>query len=158
MARKLTHIDEHGAAHMVDVGQKIATERQARAQGCIIMAQETLAAIEENRIAKGDVFAAARIAGIMAGKKTFELIPLCHPLMLTKLSIDITADKNLPGIKVIATAAVNGKTGVEMEALSAVSIACLTIYDMAKAIDKAMTITNIQLIEKTGGKSGDWQR
>ncbi|WP_182419246.1 cyclic pyranopterin monophosphate synthase MoaC [Bartonella sp. HY038] len=158
MSNKLTHIDEHGAAHMVDVGQKHETERKAVAEGCVIMANETLIAITEDRIAKGDVLAAARIAGIMAAKKTSDLIPLCHPLMLTKLSVDLLPDASLPGIRVKATAALTGKTGVEMEALTAVSIACLTIYDMAKAIDKSMTITNIELSEKTGGKSGNWLR
>lgn len=158
MVNKLTHIDEHGAAHMVDVGQKIETERKAVAVGCVIMANETLIAITEDRIAKGDVLAAARIAGIMAAKKTSDLIPLCHPLMLTKLSVDLVPDPSLPGIRVKATAALTGKTGVEMEALTAVSIACLTIYDMAKAIDKSMAISNIELSEKTGGKSGNWQR
>ncbi|UXM94000.1 cyclic pyranopterin monophosphate synthase MoaC [Bartonella sp. HY329] len=158
MSNKLTHIDEHGAAHMVDVGQKSETDRKAVAEGCVIMATETLNAISEDRIAKGDVLAAARIAGIMGAKKTSDLIPLCHPLMLTKLSVDLVPDATLPGIRVKATAALTGKTGVEMEALTAVSIACLTIYDMAKAIDKSMTITNIELSEKTGGKSGDWHR
>lgn len=158
MTQRLTHIDESGAAHMVDIGAKRETTRQAIAEGAVIMQPETLKAIEESRIAKGDVLATARIAGIMAAKKTSDIIPLCHPLMLTKVSISLEPDTNLPGIRVRATAALTGKTGVEMEALTAVSVACLTIYDMAKAIDKKMIITQIQLEEKIGGKSGNWKR
>lgn len=158
MSGRLTHLDETGAAHMVDVGQKSETERTAIAEGCLIMQPETLKLIIEDQITKGDVLATARIAGIMAAKKTSDLIPLCHPLMLTKIAIDIAADHSLPGMHVRAAVALNGKTGVEMEALTAVSTACLTIYDMVKAIDKGMSISNIRLIEKSGGKSGHWKR
>ncbi|KXF77357.1 cyclic pyranopterin monophosphate synthase accessory protein [Paramesorhizobium deserti] len=156
MTGKLTHLDETGAAHMVDVGAKGETERVAVAEGFVTMLPETLQRILEGNAAKGDVIGAARIAGIMAAKKTAELIPLCHPLMLTNVSVEIEADDALPGLRVQATAKLTGKTGVEMEALTAVSIACLTIYDMAKAADKAMVIGNIRLLSKSGGKSGDW--
>lgn len=141
---------------MVDVGDKQETERLAVAEASVIMQPETLALILSGNAAKGDVLATARIAGIMAAKKTADLIPLCHPLMLTKVGIAIEADKNLPGLKVTATAQLKGRTGVEMEALTAVSVTCLTIYDMAKAVDKGMIIQNIRLVEKHGGKSGDW--
>jgi cyclic pyranopterin monophosphate synthase len=157
MTGKLTHIDESGAAIMVDVGQKALTERTAVAEGYITMAPATLALIQSGTAKKGDVLGVARIAGIMAAKKTHELIPLCHPLLLTKVTIDLTADEALPGIRVSALVKVSGQTGVEMEALTAVSLACLTIYDMAKAADKAMRIGGIQLVEKTGGKSGDYR-
>ncbi|MCP4318051.1 MAG: cyclic pyranopterin monophosphate synthase MoaC [Hyphomicrobiales bacterium] len=155
---KLTHIGESGEAHMVDVGGKTETERVAIAEGYVKMAPETLAAIRAGDASKGDVIGTARLAGIMAAKKTSELIPLCHPLMLTKVSVDITEQPDLPGLRIEALAKLSGKTGVEMEALTAVSVACLTIYDMAKAIDKAMEITGVKLISKSGGKSGDWQR
>lgn len=141
---------------MVDVGDKQETERLAVAEASIIMQPETLALILSGNAAKGDVLATARIAGIMAAKKTADLIPLCHPLMLTKVSIEIEADESLPGLKVTASARLKGRTGVEMEALTAASVTCLTIYDMAKAVDKGMTIQNIRLVEKHGGKSGDW--
>lgn len=141
---------------MVDVGDKQETERLAVAEASIIMQPETLALILSGNAAKGDVLATARIAGIMAAKKTADLIPLCHPLMLTKVGIEIDADESLPGLKVTATARLKGRTGVEMEALTAASVTCLTIYDMAKAVDKGMTIQNIRLVEKHGGKSGDW--
>jgi cyclic pyranopterin monophosphate synthase len=152
----LTHLDAHGGAHMVDVGDKAASTREAIAEGFVIMAPQTLALIEAGLSKKGDVIAIARIAGIMGAKKTHELIPLCHPLLLTKIGVEIEAVPALPGLRIEALARVSGQTGVEMEALSAVSIACLTIYDMAKAVDRAMTITNIRLLKKTGGKSGDW--
>ena len=155
---KLTHIDAAGAARMVDVGGKADTEREASAEGCVIMQQETLALILSGSAKKGDVLAVARIAGIMAAKKTHELIPLCHPLMITKVSVDIEADEALPGLRVSATVKVCGKTGVEMEALTAVSAACLTIYDMAKAVDRGMVISQIRLMTKSGGKSGDYRR
>jgi len=158
MVKNLTHIDPKGVAHMVDVSGKEVTRRQAVAEARVIMQLATLVAIEENRIAKGDVLACARLAGVMAAKKTAELIPLCHPLFLTKISLDFQIDRTLPGIHVRSTVAVEGKTGVEMEALTAVSIACLTLYDMAKAIDKDMCITNVHLVEKMGGKSGDWKK
>jgi len=158
MLGRLTHLDENGAAHMVDVSLKDETVRTAVAEGCVVMQPATLKIIVDNQIAKGDVLATARIAGIMAAKKTADLIPLCHPLMLTKIGIDIAPDPDLPGLWVRAAVALNGKTGVEMEALAAVSIACLTIYDMVKAIDKDMTISNIHLVEKSGGKSGNRKR
>lgn len=158
MSDKLTHVNAKGEAHMVDVGGKQETDRIAIAHGSIKMARHTLEAIENGNAPKGDVLATARIAGIMGAKKTSELIPLCHPLMLTKIAVDITADHDLPGYQITATVGLNGKTGVEMEALTAVSITCLTIYDMAKALDKSMVISNICLLEKRGGKSGTWKR
>ena len=141
---------------MVDVGAKAETARRAVASGAVTMAAETLTAIRAGDAPKGDVIATARIAGIMAAKRTAELIPLCHPLLLNKITVDIEPDDTLPGLHVRATVGLTGKTGVEMEALTAVSVACLTIYDMAKAIDKAMIISDIHLISKSGGKSGDW--
>jgi cyclic pyranopterin monophosphate synthase len=157
MADKLTHLDASGAAHMVDVGDKAITTREARAEGRIVMKPETLALILEGRAKKGDVLATARIAGIMAAKKTHELIPLCHPLLLTKVAVEFEADEALPGFHVKALARVSGQTGVEMEALTAVSVACLTLYDMAKAVDRGMTIEGVRVTEKSGGKSGDWK-
>ena len=142
---------------MVDVGGKAETTRTAIAEGCVTMLPQTLAMIVAGDAKKGDVIGTARIAGIMAAKKTHELIPLCHPLGLEKVSVDISPDEALPGLRVVATARVTGRTGVEMEALTAASVACLTIYDMAKAIDKAMVLTGIRLVEKTGGKSGDYR-
>jgi cyclic pyranopterin phosphate synthase len=153
----LTHIDAAGEAHMVDVGDKTETVRSARAEGHVRMLPETLSLILDGNAKKGDVIGTARLAGIMAAKKTSDLIPLCHPLMLTKVSVEITEDAALPGLRVTATAKLTGKTGVEMEALTAVSVACLTIYDMAKAADKGMQIGGIQLLEKTGGKSGPYR-
>lgn len=154
---RLTHIAASGEAHMVDVGDKADTTRSATAEGCVRMKPETLATILAGDAKKGDVIGTARLAGIMAAKQTSNLIPLCHPLMLTKVVVDIKPDEALPGLRVSATAKLTGKTGVEMEALTAVSVACLTIYDMAKAVDKAMEIGGIRLIEKTGGKSGDYR-
>jgi cyclic pyranopterin phosphate synthase len=151
----LTHLDADGAAHMVDVGDKAVTSRHAVATGHITVAPDVLAAIRDGAAKKGDVLAVARIAGIMAAKKTAELIPLCHPLPLTRVTLDLALD-NI-GITATALAATDGKTGVEMEALTAVSVALLTIYDMAKAMDRAMTISGIRLLEKAGGKSGDWR-
>ncbi|SDP87279.1 cyclic pyranopterin monophosphate synthase MoaC [Phyllobacterium sp. OV277] len=153
---RLTHLDSSGAAHMVDVGDKAETERVAVAEGYVRMRRETLDLILSGNAKKGDVVGTARIAGIMAAKKTHDLIPLCHPLLLSKITVDIDADSSLPGLHVRATVKLSGKTGVEMEALTAVSIACLTIYDMAKAADKGMIIQSIRLLEKSGGKSGDW--
>jgi cyclic pyranopterin phosphate synthase len=153
----LTHIDASGEAHMVDVGDKAETTRIATAEGHVRMAPATLDLIRAGNAKKGDVIGTARLAGIMAAKQTSNLIPLCHPLMLTKVSVDITEDADLPGLRVTATAKLTGKTGVEMEALTAVSVACLTIYDMAKAADKAMEIGGIHLLEKSGGKSGDFR-
>jgi cyclic pyranopterin phosphate synthase len=155
--KKLTHLGAQGEAHMVDVGAKAETERTAIAEGIVTMLPETLRMIMAGNAKKGDVLGAARIAGIMAAKKTHELIPLCHPLLLTKVSVDIQPEPALPGLRVIAHARVTGKTGVEMEALTAASVACLTIYDMAKAIDRGMEISGIRLVEKTGGKSGDYR-
>jgi cyclic pyranopterin phosphate synthase len=151
---ELTHIAASGEAHMVDVGDKAETVRSATATGYVRMLPETLALIREGNAKKGDVIGTARLAGIMAAKKTSDLIPLCHPLMLTKVSVDIAEDDSLPGLSVTATAKLTGKTGVEMEALTAVSVACLTIYDMAKAADRGMEIGGLRLIEKSGGKSG----
>jgi cyclic pyranopterin phosphate synthase len=153
----LTHIGASGEAHMVDVGDKAETTRSATAEGYVRMLPETLATIREGNAKKGDVIGTARLAGIMAAKKTSDLIPLCHPLMLTKVVVDITEDEQLPGLRVTATAKLTGKTGVEMEALTAASVACLTIYDMAKAVDRAMEIGGIRLLEKTGGKSGTYR-
>lgn len=151
----LTHLDASGAAHMVDVGGKAVTAREAMARGRITMSAEAAAAIRAGSVKKGDVLATARIAGIMAAKKTSELIPLCHPLPLTRVAIDLDLDDG--GVTATATAATEGKTGVEMEALTAVSVALLTLYDMAKALDKAMVLGDIRLLAKTGGKSGDWR-
>jgi len=151
----LTHLDADGAAHMVDVGDKAVTNRRAVAAGHIAVAADALAAIRDGAAKKGDVLAVARVAGIMAAKKTAELIPLCHPLPLTRVTLDLVLDDT--GITATALAATDGKTGVEMEALTAVSVALLTIYDMAKAMDRGMTITGIRLLEKAGGKSGDWR-
>ena len=156
--KDLSHLDDDGRARMVDVGAKSETARTARAEGSIRMSAQALAAVESNTVAKGDVIAVARIAGIMAAKKTAELIPLCHPLPLTDAGVDIDVDRALPGLRVTAWAATYGKTGVEMEALTGASVALLTIYDMAKAIDRAMEISGVRLTEKRGGKSGDWTR
>ena len=155
--RALTHIGASGEAQMVDVGEKPATQRTAIAEATVTMRPETLRTILAGDAKKGDVLGAARIAGIMAAKKTHELIPLCHPLLLTKVSVDIAPDESLPGLKVTALARVSGQTGVEMEALTAAAVACLTIYDMAKAIDRGMLIGGVRLIEKSGGKSGDYR-
>ena len=156
--KDLTHTDENGRARMVDVSAKPASDRRAVASGAIRMASSTLDAIRANSLKKGDVLGVARIAGIMAAKKTSDLIPLCHSLALSDVSIDFSFDDELPGVRVEASARTHERTGVEMEALSAVSIALLTIYDMAKAVDRGMTITAIALLEKTGGASGSWKR
>lgn len=152
---KLTHLDDSGAAHMVDVSAKADTVREAVAEGRIAMSAEALTAIREGSAKKGDVLATARIAGIMAAKKTAELIPLCHPLMLSKVSVDFTFDDD--GIRVTALVRLTGQTGVEMEAMTSVSVTLLTIYDMAKALDKGMVLSGIRLLSKSGGKSGDWR-
>jgi len=151
---KLSHIDDKGEARMVDVSDKASTARRAVAEGLIAMQPETLTLVETSAAKKGDVIGAARIAGIMAAKRTHELIPLCHPLAITKVGIDFVLTQSPPGIHVTAEVKVAGQTGVEMEALTAVSVACLTLYDMLKAADKTMTIEGIHLVEKTGGKSG----
>jgi cyclic pyranopterin phosphate synthase len=155
--KTLTHLDETGAARMVDVSGKAATERVAIAEGRVVMSQTTLELVLTGNAKKGDVLGAARIAGIMAAKRTHELIPLCHPLALSKTEIDIGVDPALPGLTVRATVKVTGQTGVEMEALTAVSVACLTIYDMVKAAERGMRIEGIRLVEKTGGASGHFR-
>jgi cyclic pyranopterin phosphate synthase len=157
MPARLTHLDETGAAHMVDVSDKDITSRTAIAEGAVVMAPATLELIRSGTAAKGDVIATARIAGIMAAKKTHELIPLCHPIMLAKVTVDIDVDEALPGLRVRAVTRVADRTGVEMEALTAVSVACLTLYDMVKAVDRGMSIGPIRLLEKTGGRSGSWK-
>jgi cyclic pyranopterin monophosphate synthase len=156
-ARKLTHLKRGGEAHMVDVAPKPATERIAIAEGRVIMAPATLAIVTKGDAKKGDVLGAARIAGILAAKRTHELIPLCHPLPISKAEVVITADRKVPGLVIRATVKVTGPTGVEMEALTAVSIACLTIYDMVKSVERGMRIEGIRLIEKRGGKSGTYR-
>ncbi len=156
--KDLTHTDAAGRARMVDVGAKADTARTARAEGTITMTAESLDAIEANSVSKGDVIATARIAGIMAAKKTAELIPLCHPISLTDVGIDFAVDRALPGLRASAWASSRGPTGVEMEALTAVTVALLTVYDMAKALDRGMEISGVRLTEKRGGKSGDWKR
>ena len=153
----LTHIDSKGEAHMVDVSAKPATERIAVAEGRVIMSKATLELIVSGNAKKGDVLGTARIAGIMAAKRTSELIPLCHPLALSKVELDIAPDAKLPGCIVQATVKVTGPTGVEMEALTAVSVACLTIYDMVKAVERGIRIEGIHLVEKKGGKSGHYR-
>jgi cyclic pyranopterin phosphate synthase len=153
----LTHLDASGQANMVDVSSKPATERIALAEGRVLMKPETLAIVRTGEAKKGDVLGTARIAGIMAAKRTHELIPLCHPLLLTKVAVDIVPDDALPGVRVSASVKVSGQTGVEMEALTAVSVACLTVYDMVKAVDRGMRIEGIRLVEKTGGASGAYR-
>jgi cyclic pyranopterin phosphate synthase len=155
MPKKLTHLDDQGRARMVDVGHKPDTQRTAIARGEVHMKPETLNLIRAGQIKKGDVLTIAQIAGITASKRTSDLIPLCHPLPLSKIDVDLTLDDSLPGVVITATAKTVGKTGVEMEALTAVSVAALTVYDMAKAAEKTMRIQNIRLVEKHGGQSGD---
>ncbi len=152
---KLTHLDQAGRAHMVDVGEKLDTERVAIARGEVIMKKETLELIRLGQVKKGDVLTVAQIAGIGAAKRTSELIPLCHPLPLTHVEVDLALDEALPGVSITALVRTVGKTGVEMEALTAVSVAALTVYDMAKAAEKTIRIQNIRLVEKHGGRSGD---
>lgn len=154
----LTHLDQDGRASMVDVGHKDTTSREAVAEGSVYMAPATLTAIRDGAVPKGDVLSSARIAGIMAAKRTPDLIPLCHPLPLTKIAIDFQIDEAGSRVIITSTVRCRGQTGVEMEALTAVSVAALTIYDMAKALEKTMSIGNVQLLQKRGGKSGDWQR
>ena len=155
---QLSHLDEQGRARMVDVSEKAITSRVAVARGTIRMRPKTLALILEEKIEKGDVFSVARVAGIMAAKKTSELIPMCHPLNITSVKIDLTAQNKPARVDIEATVRLSGKTGVEMEAMTAVSVAGLTIYDMCKAVDRAMTIGEIRLVEKSGGKSGTFMR
>ena len=154
---KLTHLDEHGAARMVDVSAKAATVREARAEGRVLMQASTLDIVRKGDAKKGDVLGTARIAGIMAAKRTHELIPLCHPLAISQVEVDIEPNAKLPGIKVKARVKVTGPTGVEMEALTAVAVACLTIYDMVKALERGMRIEGIRLVEKRGGRSGHYR-
>jgi cyclic pyranopterin monophosphate synthase len=155
---RLTHLDDQGHARMVDVGDKAETSRTATAEAVIDMLPATLEMILAGGHKKGDVFAVARIAGIQAAKKCADLIPLCHPLMLSSVAVNLIADTELSQVRVEATCKLNGRTGVEMEALTAASIAALTVYDMCKAVDRGMVIRNVQLLEKAGGKSGVWQR
>jgi cyclic pyranopterin monophosphate synthase len=157
MPSPLTHFDDKGDAHMVDVSGKAVTDRVAVAEGRVVMAAETLALVTEGRAKKGDVLGVARLAGIMGAKKTADLIPLCHPLPITKVALDLEADATLPGVVVRATVKTGGQTGVEMEALTAVTIACLTIYDMLKAAEKGMRIEGVRLLMKDGGKSGRFE-
>jgi len=154
----LTHLDAEGRARMVDVGAKAETTRTARAEGSISMSLEALDAIEQNAVTKGDAIVAARIAGVMGAKRTSDLIPLCHPIALTDAGVELEIDRSLPGVRVSAWASTRGRTGVEMEALTAATVALLTIYDMAKALDRGMVISDMHLTEKRGGKSGDWKR
>jgi cyclic pyranopterin monophosphate synthase len=153
---RLTHLDASGAANMVDVSEKTVTSRTAVAEGSVVMRPETVALIRQGDAKKGDVLGTARLAGIMAAKRTHELIPLCHPLLISKVKVDCALDENLPGVRVSAEVKVSGQTGVEMEALTAVSVACLTVYDMVKAADKGMRIENIRLRHKSGGRSGTY--
>jgi cyclic pyranopterin monophosphate synthase len=153
----LTHLDETGAANMVDVSEKPATERLAEAEGLVVMRPETLALIRSGDAKKGDVLGTARLAGIMAAKRTHELIPLCHPLLLSKVRVDCELDDALPGVRLTASVKVSGPTGVEMEALTAVTVACLTVYDMVKAVDRGMRIEGVRLLAKSGGRSGDYR-
>jgi cyclic pyranopterin phosphate synthase len=154
----LTHLDVAGAASMVDVTEKGVTERTATAEGAVRMARETLAIIMAGDAKKGDVIGTARLAGIMAAKRTHELIPLCHPLAITHIVVDVVPDEALPGLRVTASVKVAAKTGVEMEALTAVAVACLTVFDMAKAVDRGMEIIDVRVVEKRGGRSGAWRR
>lgn len=155
MSEKLSHLDESGAARMVDVGDKPDTERSAIARGEVVMLPSTLELIRAGALKKGDVLTVAQLAGIMAAKRTSDLIPLCHPLPLSHVSLDLELDGDLPGVRITATVRCMGKTGVEMEALTAVCVAALTVYDMAKAAEKTMRIQNVRLVEKHGGRSGD---
>lgn len=153
---QLSHLDAQGQAHMVDVGGKDETARIAVAEGSVIMQAATLATVRDGEAKKGDVLGTARLAGIMAAKRTHELIPLCHPLLISKVAVELAIDEALPGVRVRAEVRMRGQTGVEMEALTAVSVACLTVYDMVKAVDRAMRIEGIRLVHKSGGKSGTY--
>jgi cyclic pyranopterin phosphate synthase len=157
MSGRLSHLNDRGEARMVDVSEKAVTSRTAIAEGFVAMNLETLDMILDGRAPKGDVLATARIAGIMGAKRTSELIPLCHPLPLTQVTLDFTPSREPAGLRVEATAKVEGKTGVEMEALTAVTVACLTLYDMCKAVDRGMSFSGIRLVEKTGGRSGGFR-
>lgn len=153
----LSHVDEDGRARMVDVADKPVTRRTAIAEGRVRMSPEAFALVRDNAVAKGDVLRVAEVAGVMGGKKTGELIPLCHPLPLDVVQVECTADPTLPGVRVVATAVATGRTGVEMEALTSVAVACLTVYDMVKAVDRGIVVEGIRLLEKTGGTRGDWR-
>ena len=153
----LSHLDAKGQAHMVDVGDKSETGRIAIAEGLVVMRKETLAIVRDGDAKKGDVLGTARLAGIMAAKRTHELIPLCHPLLISKIAVELVIDEALPGVRVTAEVKMKGQTGVEMEALTAVGIACLTVYDMVKAVDRGMRIEGIRLLHKSGGKSGVYE-
>ena len=155
---KLSHVDESGQARMVDVGGKPATERTATADGAVRMSADAFSLVAQNGLAKGDVTGVAEVAGVMAAKRTAELIPLCHPLGLDAVDVTARLDPELPGVRITATARCTGRTGVEMEALTAVAVACLTVYDMVKSVDRGMTIESVRLLEKTGGTRGDWHR
>jgi cyclic pyranopterin phosphate synthase len=155
---KLTHVDDSGRARMVDVGPKPQSERTAVAEGAVTMSHEAFGQVRAQAIAKGDVLAVAEVAGTMAAKRTGELIPLCHPLGLDLVRVEARLDPELPGVRITALAKTTGRTGVEMEALTAVSVACLTVYDMVKAVDRAMSIGEVRLVSKTGGTRGDWRR
>jgi cyclic pyranopterin phosphate synthase len=157
MTRRLSHVDDEGRARMVDVGSKPVTERHAAAEGLIRMSKEAFQLVKANRIAKGDVLRVAEIAGIMGAKRTAELIPLCHPLPLERVTVEATLDSKLPGVRVRAEVKVEAKTGVEMEALTACAVALLTVYDMVKAADRAMEIGEVRLVEKSGGLTGEWR-
>ena len=155
---KLSHVDQSGRARMVDVGDKPESERTAVAEGSVRMSVDAYELVASQAIAKGDVLAVAEVAGVMGAKRTGELIPLCHPLALDVVTVEAVLEPGLPGVRVVATAKVTGRTGVEMEALTAVTVACLTIYDMVKSIDRTMTIHEVKLLSKTGGTRGDWSR
>lgn len=156
--RRLSHVDEHGRARMVDVGAKAETRRMARAEASVRMAPETLDLIVDGALPKGDVVGTARLAGIMAAKKTAGLVPLCHPLPLEVVDVELAPDRSLPGLRIVSEARVTGRTGVEMEALTAAAVAALTVFDMCKAVDRGMEITDVHLLEKLGGRSGHWRR
>ena len=156
--RKLTHLDEKGKAEMVDVGQKEITHRRARASSKIFMESRTLSLIKENKVKKGDVLTVAKIAGIFSAKQTFNLIPLCHPLSLSKVDLDLKINESEQAVEIISQVEANDRTGVEMEALTCAAIAALTIYDMCKSVDRKMVISEVKLLEKSGGKSGEWKR
>jgi cyclic pyranopterin phosphate synthase len=155
---KLSHVDEQGRARMVDVGGKPLTARTASAEGAVRMSRAAYDLVAAHGVAKGDVLAVAELAGTMAAKRTGELIPLCHPIGLDAIRVEARLDQELPGVRIIATAAVTGRTGVEMEALTAVAVACLTVYDMVKAVDREMAVEGVRLLSKTGGTRGDWHR
>ena len=154
----LTHLDEAGRARMVDVGGKPATQRTAVAEGAVQMSMDAFRLVSDRAVEKGDVLAVAELAGVMAAKKTGELIPLCHPLALDVVTVEARLDESLPGVRITAFASLTGRTGVEMEALTAVSVTCLTVYDMVKSVDRSMVIDEIRLVSKTGGTRGDWHR